>query len=172
MIKNLLYKFKTRNYFNPKESIEVNEEDFMKILRGEVFNPHFPNADYAYMVVGASKKSPLNSWAGQEWGSNGYENAHEEALWYGKFAIEHGGRIVIPFSSRQIDFNPCSQFRWARFRVSEFDVFPWRGGGFMQVDKDIFSRTLVSNLNIDAMEDLVGQVYSGHKAEPLFGGRK
>lgn len=158
MLDNLRYKLKTRNYFHPEKSIEVAEEDFVKILKGEVFNPNFPNADYAYMVVGVSKNSPLNSWAGQKWEVNSYENAHECALWYGKFCCEYSSRIIVP-KKLEIDFNPHSNFPLGKFYIENFTGWPWAGGGFMQTDKDIFNRTLVSDLSIERVLDLFIKVY-------------
>lgn len=164
MLNKFLYQIKTRNYFHPEKSTEVNEEDFMKILRGEVFNPRSKQldseryADYAYMVVGVSKDSPLNCWAGQEFGSNGYWKAHEHSIWYGKFCCEHHSRIIIP-NSLEIEFNPNSKNSLGRYSSEIFTGKPWHGGGFMQVDKDIFTRTLVSDLTVNQIIEFFRKVY-------------
>lgn len=164
MLNKILYKIKTRNYFHPEKSTEMNEEDFMKILRGEVFNPRSKQldseryADYAYMVVGVSKDSPLNCWAGREFGSNGYWNAHEQSIWYGKFCCEHPSRIIIP-GEIEINFNPNCKLSFGRSSLELFNGKPWYGGGFMQADKDIFTRTLVSDLSASKVIQCFKSVY-------------
>ncbi len=164
MLNKLRYQLKTRNYFHPEKSVGVNEEDFMKILKGEVFNPQSREldfrryADYAYTIVGVSETSPLNSWAGHPWGANGYWNAHEHALWYGKFCCDHSSRIIVP-GEIEINFNPHSKISFGR---SSFEIFkgkPWYGGGFMQADKDIFTRTLISDLSASKVIQCFNSVY-------------
>lgn len=158
MLNKILYKIKTRNYFDPTDSTEVFEGDFIKILRGKVFNPHHSNADYNYMVVGVSENCPLNNWAGRRWGPNGYDHAHECSLWYGKFCCESSSRIIIP-GKLDIRFNPNSKLLLGKSYLENFSGQPWIGGGFMQVDKDIFTRTLVSDLTVEQVLDLFTKVY-------------
>lgn len=158
MLNKIRYKLKTRNYFHPEKYADVGEEEFMKILKGDVFNPHHPNADYTYMVLGVSKDSPLNCWVGTEWGVNGYWNAHENALWYGKFCCEHSSRIIIP-GEIEINFNPNSRFSFGRASLESFKGKPWYGGGFMQLDKDLRNKVLVSDLSASKVIRCFNSVY-------------
>jgi hypothetical protein len=115
------------------------------------------------MVIGVNESSPINSWAGRQWGFNGYENAQGEANWYGKITAESSSRIIIP-PRTCIDFHYKSQSPLgAKIHISEFETEPWRFGGFMQLDKDSFCRTLVSNLTINEVIDSIRQVYQDQR---------
>lgn len=150
---NLLKKIKERNYFNPNKNIEVNEQDFLRILRGEVVESK------PFMIVGIKAGSPLESWAGQEWGVNKYALAHEQAHWYGKFTSQDQSRIIFP-PKIWMGFNPNPATPLGRFASGEFQVEPWRFGGFMQLDKDLLNKTFVSDLPVEKIVQLINQVYA------------
>ncbi len=149
----ILKRIRERNYFNPTKSVEVNEQNFLRILRGEVIEGK------PFMIVGVKAGSPLESWAGQEWGTNKYELAHQQSSWYGKIVARSESRIIIPPSS-WIGFNPNPATPLGRFAGGEFKVEPWRFGGFMQVDKDLFYKTFVSDLSVEKIVFLINQIYA------------
>lgn len=170
MFEKLKYRLKARNYFNPQKSLDVSMEDFLKILNGQVVNPirledPGTRCGYCFMVVGVDEKSPLNSWAGRDWGANGYELAHENAKWYGKFNSEGMSRIIIPQKRVSVDFNQYLKSRQGKIYIETFDIAPWRTGGFMQADKDLFNRkTLVSHLSARDISQAIRQVYGNERS--------
>jgi hypothetical protein len=149
----MLKRIQERNYFNPTKSVEVNEQDFLRILRGEVIKSK------PFMIVGIKEGSPLESWAGQEWGVNKYELAHQKAIWYGKIVAQSQSRIIFP-PKTWIGFNPNPATPLGRFAGGELKVEPWKFGGFMQLDKDLFYKTMVSNLSMERIVLLINQVYA------------
>ncbi|VVB80383.1 Uncharacterised protein [uncultured archaeon] len=167
MLGKLRYKFKSRDYFHPEKSIEVVEGDFLKILQGEVFNPNFSGEDYLFMIVGVSENSPLNSWAGQQWGPNGYPNAHNGALWYGQFSCKSHSTIVVPERTRMV-FNPFSKSVFSHYLIEASRGQPWLEPGFMDIKKDLFARTLVSSLDVEEVTRLYLPFYARYKSQPLF----
>lgn len=101
MFERYKYKNATKGFFNPASSTVISLNELEDIFRGRVLNPNKlenPKGqdDYAFMVIGVSSKSPLNSWAGQIWGANCYDNAEECALWYGRFSCELDSKIFLP----------------------------------------------------------------------------
>ncbi len=156
MIKKLIRNFRERNYFNPAENLVVDQENFLKILKGEV------ERGQNYMVVGVAEGHVINSWAGQRWGVNSYELAQEGALWYGKFTTDQQSRILVP-PNNWLGFDPFSKTELGKFFAGKFNIEPWRAGGFMQLDKDLNNRTLVSNLSAEEVMDSVNLIYRNHK---------
>jgi hypothetical protein len=168
MFERLKYKRIAREYFRPHESDAVSLEDFLKVLRGEVFNPRRVEnpqtaCDYAFMIVGVNENSPINSWAGREWGVNSYGIAQGQSSWYGKFTAEGSSRLVIP-PKTEVDFHYKSRSPLGvKIYIAEFEVEPWRFGGFMQLDKDLNYRTLVSNLTTKEVAGAIRQTYQDQR---------
>ena len=107
MFEKLKYQRATKDYFRPHESIDVNEIELLKILRGEVVNPRRlenvkTSCDFDYYLISVPKGSPLNSWAGQTWGPNCFEIAEADSNWYGRFFCERESHIVIPNAKASI----------------------------------------------------------------------
>ncbi len=173
MFERIRYKRLAREYFRPSESTFVTSDDFLKVLKGEMFNPirlenPKTSCDYGFMVVGVDKKSPINSWAGQKWGSNGYETSHSESWWYGKISAESSSRIIIP-PRTQIDFHyKSNSYLGGKIHISTFEIEPWSFGGFMQSDKDWGNRILVSNLSVEQVVNAVKQVYAEQRDAKFY----
>lgn len=163
MFEKLKYQRKTRNYFRPHESIEVGEQDFLKILRGQVVNPNrlenFRRAvDYSYFVVGVSFNSPLNCWRGQKTEPNTFWNVEEYSVWYGRFFCEWESTLVVPKEKQFAIFNPTSSSPFGKFCSSTYSQPLYLTGGVFQEDK-IGDRILVSDLSVSDLEKCFIQVY-------------
>ena len=154
---DLFKNFRERNYFNPEKTNEVVREDLVKILRGEVVD------NIWYMVVSVPREHPFNSWAGQDFGSNGHDLCWEDnsVHWYGKFAVDQTSAIVVP-KKLEIEFDYKQPRRVGRVLVSELRRAPHWTGGFLQSDKDCFTKTLVTDINREELYSEVRRNFKGY----------
>ncbi|MDH3352982.1 MAG: hypothetical protein OEL87_00865 [Nanoarchaeota archaeon] len=159
MLGGIKYRLSTRNYFKPSEKNMVGHSDLLKILEGEVRNPHRANnpkttTDYAYFVVSNAGLPELELDIERRFKSEEIDSMFYKSQWFGQFTCESSSEIVIP-NRHVIGFDNKGNVL-AQPRTD----CVWNGGGFFQGDKNYSTRILVSNVNLDDMLKLVRQIYS------------
>lgn len=159
MLEKIKYKFSTKNYFEPREKNTVNSADLLKILSGEVRNPHKlikpkTTTDYAYFIVSSAGLPELELDIERRFKSEEIDNIFYKSQWFGQFTCESSSEIVIP-NRHVIGFDNKGNVL-AQPRTD----CVWNGGGFFQGDKNYSTKILVSNVNLDGMLKLVRQIYS------------
>ena len=121
MFEKIKYKIKTKGYFNPelnagKPRVDISREDFLQILSGDIVNPDRlispkMQTDYSFMLVGTPIGAPLNSWAGQKWGVDSFDNVQLYSDWYAKIYCENNDSyVVFPNQSLFFHFDPRSEY--------------------------------------------------------------
>lgn len=153
MFEKLRYKYKTKGYFNPNSKDGVSREQLLQILKGEFINldrlEGINSRDYSFMMVGVPLNSPPNSWNGQSWGVDGYENAQIHSDWYAKISCKTDSNIVFPKQNLVFGFNPCSKYSYGKSYKSldELGFVLFGGKPSIGIDRDL--KIVVSNVGAD-----------------------
>jgi len=168
------YYLQTINYFNPHEECFVSEEDFIKILKGNVTNPHKLNnpkttTDYDYFIISNQGLEELNEKRKRKFEGNMvmkkslFRSDDEDpnlnlcyrSQWFGLFSVESDSSIIIP---NQIEFIFNSKRKMAI--KQEKKTSAWNGGGRYQLDKNEGTNLLISNLTQIEIENLMKEIYT------------
>lgn len=151
MFEKWKYRRATRGFFNPDLNIDVSRNQFLQILSGDIINPYRlidpkKTVDYSFMLLGVPEQSPLNSWAGQTWGSSGYENAHLYSDWYAKISCGSDSHVVFPKQKWVFYFDPRSNYsRGKKFdSVRDLEIALSEGSSIIGLDRDL--KVLVSDI--------------------------
>jgi hypothetical protein len=160
MIDELRYQIQTRRYFEPQKQNYVDKNNLVKILKGEVRNPHKmrrPNSttDYGYFIICNIELDNLHEEKERKFDSGMIDELFYKSQWFGQFEVESESSIIIP-NEVEIDISPKRNLAIASERKGSV----WSGGGFYQCDKNWGERILTSDVSLNEMLELVKEVYN------------
>lgn len=163
MIDKLRYQIQTRRHFEPHKQNQVSKDDLVKILKGEVRNPHKmkrPNSttDYGYFIICNIDLDNLQEEKERKVEGGMIDNLFYKSQWFGQFKVESKSSIVIP-NEIEINFRP----KRGLALVGERKDSVWSGGGFYQCDKNLGERILTSNISLNTMVELVREIRTIYK---------
>ena len=172
MFKELKYQWRTKDLFNPRSNVNVSQDQFLQILRGEVINPNMlpfsrRDGDYPFMVVGVPEDNLLNSWAGKEFGLEGYKKAHDRVSWYARVSCEGESRVVFPSRNLFFNFDFHTKKSEKKSYLTKHDLnFVLFGSDSHHVDKSL--KVLVSDLPEEKVLKYVGDYESLFSSRSVY----
>jgi len=106
--------------------------------------------DYSFMLVGTPIGAPLNSWAGQKWGVDSFDNVQLYSDWYAKIYCEkNDSYVVFPNQSLFFHFDPRSEYNCGKNfdSANELERTLFEGKSITLLDRDL--KILISDLSAD-----------------------
>ncbi|PLW80394.1 hypothetical protein C0585_02890 [Candidatus Woesearchaeota archaeon] len=144
-------------YFEPDVTNKVYVKDFLKILNGNVKNPHHKKnpssqTEYAYFIVSGNKELNDVIASNNHTFQNEFKDLFYKSNWFGQFKINTESSIIVPYSI-EILFNKDTAI------AIENDKNRFEGiGGSYQLDKHYKQKTLITDISLDEMIHLFRNV--------------
>ncbi|MGM5483635.1 MAG: hypothetical protein ACQER9_01815 [Nanobdellota archaeon] len=151
MIKEWIRQHRTRNHFDPSSSKFIYSKDLVKILKGQVTNKgHSRNSVY-FIVC----RNDLEILQGEETITvdnlpNVIDTVFDKCEWFGKFTEEGQSQIIVP-NQYDLLINPQKNKIW----LESTDRARYYGSGNLQLDKDLSTRILRTDIGFKGLRELV-----------------
>jgi len=157
MFKNLIRKYRSRNHFDPSSQEFVSPEDLVKILEGQVTNSN--SKDSVYFIV---YRNGIDSLQGEgtirvHSLTNVIDDVFNKSEWFGKFIVEGQSQIIVP-KRYNLLVNPQKK----QIYLQATERARYYGSGNLQLDKDLFTRILRTDIGFEELRELVNSTCSNY----------
>jgi len=159
MIKKWIKRYKARNHFDPSNKEFVGSEDLVKILEGQVTNSN--SKDSVYFVVCRNELERLQGDGTirvDELFPDVIDTVFNKSEWFGKFSVEGQSQLIVP---KQYDLLVNPQKKQIYLEATERARY--YGNGNLQLDKDLFTRVLRTDIGFGELRELVNSSCSGYQ---------
>jgi hypothetical protein len=159
MIKEWINRYRARNHFDPSSNEIVNSDDLVKVLEGQVTNKgHSRNS--VYFIVCRNDLDMLQGDGTIKVDNfpNVIDNVFNRSEWFGKFSEEGQSQIIVP-SQYDLLINPQKKQIW----LKATERARYYGSGNLQLDKDLFTRILRTDIGFEELREAVNSSCSGYQ---------
>ncbi|MBT3405119.1 hypothetical protein HN832_04310 [archaeon] len=158
MFKTWRKRYRERNYFDISDQETVDSEALVKVLKGQVTNSN--SKDSVYFIVCCNGLEMLQGDETIEVDDlkNVIEEVFNKSVWFGKFRVGEQSQIIVP---NQYDLLVNPQKKGIYLQATERARY--YNSGNLQLDKDLFTRILRTDIGLEKLQELVNSTCSGYR---------
>lgn len=158
MLKELLNKYLTINYFDPSIQTKVGPEDFKKILEGKVKTDPLKSSVYFIVCQNGIEQLDNENEITVSNLTKSVKSVFDNCEWFGKFACKGQSQIIVP-KRYDLLINPGKN----QILLRATESARYYGSGFLQYDKDLTLRVLRTNIRFEGLWGLVNNTCSAYQ---------
>ena len=163
MFQGLKQRLRERNYLDLSSIDLVNADRLARILRGEVKASN--ERDSTYFIIHQDSLGELITKSQLRVDDlNNAQETFNRSQWFGKFSKtcwnENDLRYQIIVPNK---FDVLIEPKETRLLIKETERACYYGSGNLQLDKDLFTRVLKTNVDFEELKDLVNKTCSDYQ---------